>query len=192
MDERSPNIVQVTELLAASREGQQGALEELLPLVYDELHSLARRRMAAERGNHTLQATALVNEAWMRLVNQRDQNWESRSHFLAIAATVMRRVLVNHARSKHAEKRGGGREQVTLDEAATELAGRSGDMLALDEALSRLSGAHPEQARMVELRFFAGLEHAEVAQVLGVSTRTAERGWRLARAWLQRELAPAG
>jgi RNA polymerase sigma-70 factor (ECF subfamily) len=187
-----PDPRQVTQLLIASREGQDGALEDLLPLVYDELHGLAQRRMAAERGSHTLQATALVNEAWMRLVEQREQNWESRSHFLAIAATVMRRVLVNHARDKGAQKRGGNFAKVTLDEAATELADRADDMLALDEALTRLSGAFPDQARMVELRFFAGLEHKEVADVLGVSTRTAERGWRLARAWLRKELAAAG
>jgi len=182
----------VTQLLIASRDGDAAALDELLPLVYDELHGLARRRMAAERGDHTLQATALVHEAWLRLVAQREQRWENRGHFLALAATVMRRVLVNHARDKGARKRGGDRERDALDEAAEDLAGRADDMLALDEALQRLARVFPEQARMVELRFFAGLEHAEVGRVLGVSTRTAERGWRLARAWLRKELAVAG
>lgn len=184
-----PHRPDVTQLLVASRDGDAAALDELLPLVYDELHALARRRMAGERGSHTLQPTALVNEAWLRLVDQREQGWESRGHFLAIAATVMRRVLVNHARDKSAVKRGSGRRAVTLDEQALDLAERSDDMLALDEALTRLAVAFPEQARMVELRFFAGLEHQEVADVLGVSSRTAERGWRLARAWLQKELA---
>jgi RNA polymerase sigma-70 factor (ECF subfamily) len=181
----------VTQLLVASRDGDEGALDELLPLVYDELHALARKRMSEERGSHTLQATALVNEAWLKLVEQREQRWESRGHFLALAATVMRRVLVNHARDKGAQKRGGDRERVTLNEAAEDLAERADDMLALDDALGKLSNVFPQQAQMVELRFFAGLEHAEVGKVLGVSTRTAERGWKLARAWLRKEMAVA-
>ena len=184
-----PDRNQVTLLLNASMRGESEALEALLPLLYEELHALAARRMSAERRDHTLQPTALVHEAWLKLVDQRVQTWESRDHFLAIAATVMRRILVNHAEARAAAKRGGGRGRVTLDESIEALSERADDLLALDEALKRLAVAFPEQARMVELRFFAGLEHAEVARVLGVSTRTAERGWRLARAWLERELA---
>lgn len=187
MDRRS----EVTRLLAASRQGEPEALEALMPLLYDELHALARRRMSSERKDHTLQATALVHEAWMKLADQRE-DFESRDHFMALAATVMRRILVNHAHAKHAQKRGGELERVTLDESSASLAGAALDVLALDEALAKLSVAFPEQARMVELRFFAGLENADVARVMGISTRTVERGWRLARAWLQRELGGGG
>ncbi len=179
----------VTQLLHRCRAGEDDALEQLLPLVYDELHRIAEQRMRAERGDHTLQATALVHEAWLKLVDQREQNWNDRGHFLAIAATAMRRILVNHAHARRAAKRGGERQRITLDASAAVLEEKADDMLALDEALTRMAVEFPDKARIVELSFFAGLTHAEIADVLGVSTRTVERGWRLARAWLRRDLA---
>ncbi len=179
----------VTRLLQRCREGEGDALEELLPLVYDELHRLAEARMRRERGDHTLQATALVHEAWLKLVDQRERAWENRNHFLAIAATAMRRILVNHAHGHRAAKRGGDRARVTLDPSAAVLGERADDLLALDEALTRMADEFPDKARLVELRFFAGLTHEEIAEVQGVSVRTVERGWRLARAWLRRELS---
>ena len=180
----------VTQLLIASRAGESGALDRLMPLLYDELHRLAAARLRSERADHTLQATALVNEAWLKLVQQREQSWANRAHFLAIAATVMRRVLVNHAEARRAEKRGGGRAPITLTETAAVVETRAADLLDVDAALQRFAELDPEKARLVELRFFAGLTDEEAAQVLGVSTRTVERHWRLARAWLRRELAP--
>ncbi|MFT7464096.1 MAG: RNA polymerase sigma-70 factor (ECF subfamily) [Pseudohongiellaceae bacterium] len=178
----------VTRLLLSSREGQGGALEELLPLVYDELHRLAQRRLSRERRDHTLQATALVNEAYLRLIDQRDQSWKNRSHFLGIAATMMRRILINHAQAHRAEKRGGDRQRVTLHESAALLEGRAADLIDLDAALDRLTARDQEAARLVELRFFAGLSNEEVAELQGVSTRTVERSWRVAKAWLRKEL----
>lgn len=180
----------VTQLLLASRDGEAGALDRLMPLLYDELHRLAAAKLRGERADHTLQATALVNEAWLKLVQQREQSWANRAHFLAIAATVMRRVLVNHAEARRAEKRGGGWAPITLTESAALMETRAADLLDVDAALQRFAELDPEKARLVELRFFAGLTDEEAAQVLGVSTRTVERHWRLARAWLRRELAP--
>ena len=182
----------VTRLLHRCRDGEGDALEELLPVVYDELHRLAEQRMRRERGDHTLQATALVHEAWLKLVDQRERAWENRNHFMAIAATAMRRILVNHARDRGAAKRGGGSAQVTLDESSAVLEERAGDLLALDEALTAMAVEFPDKARLVELRFFAGLTHEEIAAVQGVSVRTVERGWRLARAWLRRALSVGG
>ena len=180
----------VTQLLLASRAGESGALDRLMPMLYDELHRLAAAKLRGERADHTLQATALVNEAWLKLVQQREQSWANRAHFLAIAATVMRRVLVNHAEARRAEKRGGGRAPITLHETAALVETRAADLLDVDAALKRFAELDPEKARLVELRFFAGLTDEEAAQLLGVSTRTVERHWRLARAWLRRELSP--
>jgi len=180
----------VTQLLLASRAGESGALDRLTPLLYEELHRIAQARLRGERANHTLQATALVNEAWLKLVQQREQSWQNHAHFLAIAATVMRRILVNHAEARRAEKRGGGTPPITLHETAAVLEAPAADLLDVDAALRRFAELDPEKARLVELRFFAGLTDEEAAQVLGVSTRTVERHWRLARAWLRRELAP--
>jgi RNA polymerase sigma factor (TIGR02999 family) len=185
-----PEASDVTQLLLASRAGESGALDRLMPLMYDELHAMAQARLRAERANHALQATALVNEAWLKLVQQRAQNWANRAHFLAIAATLMRRILVNHAEARRAEKRGGGTPPITLHETAAVLETRAADLLDVDAALKRFAELDPEKARLVELRFFAGLTDEEAAQVLGVSTRTVERHWRLARAWLRRELSP--
>ncbi len=179
----------VTRLLGECREGGKDALDRVLPLVYEELRTLAERSLRRESPGHTLQATALVNEAWLRLVDQREQNWENRSHFLAIAATAMRRILVNHARDRRALKRGGDRQRETLFEAAALFEERADDLLALDEALDKLARVDDTKRQIVELRFFAGLSAEETARVLDVSTRTVERGWRLAKAWLRREVA---
>ncbi len=186
------NEHEVTRILSAVRDGSGDALEELLPVVYAQLHGLARRQLQREREGHTLQATALVNEAYLRLVAERERNWENRAHFMTVAATAMRRVLVNHAEKRRAQKRGGDRERIALDEALDgaldALADRAADVLALDEALDRLADFDPQKSRIVELRFYGGLTIEETAHVLDVSTRTVERGWRLAKAWLRTEV----
>lgn len=179
----------VTLLLERARAGSADALGELLPAVYDELRSMAARQLGRERREHTLQATALVHEAWLKLVDQRAQDWQNRAHFLAIAATAMRRVLVHHAEAVKAAKRGGGRGRVTLTDRPGEVSEDPLDVLALDEALEALAQEDPRKAKVVELRFFAGLENREVALALGVTERTVERDWRMARAWLRRALA---
>ena len=160
--------------------------------LYDQLHALAGALMREERDDHTLQPTALVNEAYLRLVDQREQSWENKSHFLAIASTAMRRVLLEHARARMAEKRGGGAERVTLFEVSSAMEERPEALVALDEALEHFAEIDPQNARIVELRWFGGLEVSEVATLLGVSTRTVERGWRAARAWLRDRLASEG
>ena len=181
----------VTQLLAAVNSGDEEAADRLFPLIYDELRSVARRYLGRERSDHTLQATALVHEAYLKLVGQRDASWQGRSHFLAVAATAMRRILVNHAKAHRSAKRGGGRPRLALDEAAAVFEDRAGDLLELDEALTRLAALAPDQARLVELRFFAGLSVEETARLLGVSVRTAQYDWAMARAWLRGELADA-
>lgn len=178
----------VTQLLVRCRQGDEAALERLLPLVYDELRGMAARQLGKERGGHTLQATALVHEAWLRLVDQRNQDFQNRAHFLSIAAMAMRRILVNHARDRGAAKRGGDAQRVTLVELAEELEQRAGDLIALETSLTRLAEMDPRKASIVEMRFFAGLSTDEVAAALGVSDRTVERDWRLARAWLKRDM----
>jgi RNA polymerase sigma factor (TIGR02999 family) len=179
----------VTALLEAWQQGDRAALDELLPLVYRELHQQAQRFMRAQSPGHTLQATGLVHEAYLRLVDQDHVEWQSRAHFFGVAAKVMRSVLVDHARARRAAKRGGGVRHLTLG--AADLAGGKApdlDVEALDEALTRLAELDPEQGRLVELRYFAGLSIEETAAVLGVSPATVKRQWRVARAWLKREL----
>jgi RNA polymerase sigma factor (TIGR02999 family) len=182
----------VTRILSAIEQGDPKAAEQLLPLVYDELRTLAAKRLAHERPGQTLQATALVHEAYLRLVDPRGAgSWNSRGHFFAAAAEAMRRILVNRARDKRRLKRGGDRERVELEDVA--IAGEAGapDLLALDEALEGLAREEPACAELVKLRFFAGLTQEEAAQALGVSRRTADRYWAFARAWLRQALGEA-
>ena len=178
---------EVTRLLLELQEGKEEAGDRLVPLVYAELHSLAVHYMRGERDGHTLQPTALVNDAFMRLVGQRNVSWQNRSHFYGIAAQAMRRILVDHARRTRAGKREGG-ERVTLDESVAQSPQRSVDLIALDEALEKLAALDPRQARVVELRYFSGLDIEQTAMALGVSPATVKRDWTFARAFLQREL----
>jgi RNA polymerase sigma factor (TIGR02999 family) len=184
------DVTAVTELLAAWGGGDPRALDALVPLVYAELRQQARRALRREGAGHTLQPTALVHEAWLRLVDQRHARWESRSQFFGVAAQVMRRVLVDHARTRHAQKRGGGAVQVSLSDAAAVDGGSDADVdvLALDDALSRLAELDPRKARLVELRYFVGLSIPEAAEAMGISQATVGREWAVARLWLRREL----
>jgi RNA polymerase sigma factor (TIGR02999 family) len=180
----------VTRILSAIEQGDPHAAEQLLPLVYDELRRLATAKMAHEKPGQTLQATALVHEAYLRLVDTaRARRWDSRGHFFAAAAEAMRRILVENARRKRRLKRGGELARVDLEDAALACRMPPADLLALDEALAKLAVEDPAKARLVELRFFAGLSLEEASKVLGVSTVTAKRYWRYARAWLHREVA---
>jgi RNA polymerase sigma factor (TIGR02999 family) len=178
----------VTALLVAWSKGDERALDALAPLVYDELRRLARSYMRQERPGHTLQSTALVHEAFLRLIDQRVQ-WNSRAHFFGIAAQMMRRILVDHAKAQSAAKRGSGAIRIELDEGLAASPQRDVDLLALDEALERLTKVDPQRSRIVELRFFAGLSNEESAEVLGVSPATIQRQWAGARAWLFHELS---
>jgi len=191
MDPPPPSRLQgdVTALLSALSAGENTARERLLPIVYDELRAIAGARMAGERGDHTLDATALVHEAYLRLIDTERVQWEDRSHFFRIASRAMRRVLVDHARSRNALKRGGDRHRITLHDPSTDE--NDVDLLALDDALERLESIDPRQRGVVELRFFGGCNVADAARILGVSERTIEEDWRMARAWLRRELARA-
>jgi len=180
----------VTQILCAIEQGDPHAADQLLPLVYDELRKLAAQKLAQEKPGQTLQATALVHEAYLRLVDtEKAQHWNSRGHFFAAAAEAMRRILIGNARQKHAQKRGGQAKRVDLD--AVELADRpaSDKLLALDDALTRLADKDPLKAELVKLRYFAGLTNREAAAILGISTATADRYWAYARAWLQPEIA---
>jgi len=180
----------VTRLLLEWGAGDRAALDRLVPLVFDELRRLAQSYLRRERADHTLQPTALVNEAYLRLVDQQGLRWQSRAHFFGIAANLMRQILVDHARRRAAEKRGGADLQRLSLTQAERVVGRADvDVLALNEALDRLAEFDPQQARIVELKFFAGLTIEETAEVLGVSHATVERDWKLARAWLKRELS---
>jgi RNA polymerase sigma factor (TIGR02999 family) len=181
----------VTELLRAWSDGDAGALDRLIPLVDAELRRVARVRMSRERRDHTLQTTALVNEAFLRLVDARSVRWHDRAHFLGIAARLMRRVLVDYARSRGYQKRGGDVTRVTLTEAVAVTPPLSVDLIALDRALERLSAVDDRKARVIELRFFGGLTVEQAAEALGVSTDTIKRDWRLAKLWLLRELQGA-
>ncbi len=184
-----PDPGEVTQLLRDLQDGEPDAGDRLLPLVYEELRRIAGGFMARERAGHTLQPTALVNEAFIRLAGQKDSAWQSRSHFMSIAAAAMRRVLVDHARARAAEKRGGGKDPLTLREGLIQSPTGDVDVLALNEALERLTQLNARQGRVVELRFFGGLNVEEAALVLGVSAATVKRDWQHARAWLRRELA---
>lgn len=180
--------IDITQLLADGKDGDQQALDRLLPLVQAELHRIAANHLRRERRDHTLQPTALVNEAYLRLVEQQKRSFENREHFFALAATMMRRVLLNHAEAHRAAKRGGGHEKVPLDDGLLVFEERAIDLVALDAALDRMDAVDPQKRRIVELRFFAGLTNAEIARVLGTSERTVERGWSFARAWLHKEI----
>jgi RNA polymerase sigma-70 factor, ECF subfamily len=181
---------EVTRLLVQLRAGKEDVAGQLVPLVYDELRRIAGALMRRERPDHTLQATAVVNEAYLRLAGEQEIQWQNRAHFFAIAAKTMRRVLLDYARQRHAERRGGeGARKVDIDAELLITDDRLEDVVALDEVLSRLSEMDPEQGRIVELRFFAGLNVEETAEVMGISPRTVKREWKLAKAWLDRELA---
>ncbi len=187
MTPSSPNVTQL--LREWSQGGDRQALDRLLPLVYTELHKQAARYLRKERVGHTLQPTALVHEAYLRLVNQRDVEWQNRAHFFGICAQLMRRILVDHARERQAEKRGGGgMVRVTLDERVAAVEEREVDLLALDEALTRLAAMDERLARVVELRFFSGLNVEETAEVMDVSPATVKLDWSMAKAWLRREM----
>jgi len=190
MAQASPE--EVTGLLLAWSDGEQTALEKLMPLVYAELHRLAKRYMRREHVGHTLQTSALVNEAYLRLIDARSVRWQNRAHFFAVSARIMRRILVDFARAKQNLKRGGGAPQITLDEGLVVSPESGADLLALDEALERLAVLNERQSRVVELRYFGGLNEDEVAEALKVSPRTVRSDWILARAWLYRELSRGG
>ncbi len=172
--------------------GDQEALDKVMPVVYQELHRLAHHYMRQERPGHTLQTTALVNEAYMRLADYKKMRWQSRAHFFAVAAQVMRRILVENARSRNFAKRGGGAQKVSLEEAAVVSKGRSAEVIAVDEALTDLESWDPRKGKIVELRFFGGLSIEETAEVLKVSPTTVQREWRAAKAWLYRAIGEGG
>ena len=186
----SPN--EVTRLLLDCSQGDRAALDELVPLVYDELRRLARHFMRQERAGHTLQTTALINEAYVRLIDQRSVRWQNRAHFFAVSAQLMRHILVDFARARRNLKRGGDAQQVSLDEALTIASGHSPELVALDDALKDLARLDERQSKVVELRFFGGLTEVEIAEVLQVSPRTVSSDWNLARSWLSRELTRRG
>ena len=183
-----PPRQEVTQVLVDWNKGHGDAPDRLMPLVYEELRKLARNYLQRERSDHTLQATGLVHEAYLRLVDQSSMSWQNRAHFFAVAAQVMRRILVDYARSHRAAKRGGDREKIEFDEALAPSDEKAVDLIALDDALQDLGKFDPRQSRIVELRFFGGLTNEEIGEVLAVSPRTIKREWRLAKAWLRREI----
>ena len=185
----SPVPAEVTQLLLAWSQGDDGALQTLIPIVYRELRRLAHRYMSQERPGHTLQTTAILNEAYLRLVDNTKPVWQGRSHFIAATAQLMRRIMVDHARERRSLKRGGGALKVTLDEAALVTETRSEELLALDEALDRLAAQDARKSQIVELRYFGGLTVEETAEFLKLSQRTVEREWTMAKAWLYRALS---
>jgi RNA polymerase sigma factor (TIGR02999 family) len=182
---------EVTRLLFALRDGEKDAAERLARVVYDELHAIAEHAMRRESGGHTLQPTILVHEAFLRLIDQQEVNWQGRAHFFALAAQAIRRILVDHARRRQAVKRDGG-ARITLEDAALEASTDSIDLIAIDDALQRLATLDERQARVVELRFFTGLGVKETAEALGISPATVKRDWTFAKAFLQRELEGRG
>jgi RNA polymerase sigma factor (TIGR02999 family) len=179
----SPN--EVTELLIKWSKGDKTALDELMPVIHSELRRLARRYMGRERSGHTLQTTALINEAYLRLVDRQGVEWEDRAHFFAVTAQVMRHILVDHARKHHSDKRGGGAQQIPLDEVDIANQDRAAELVVLDEALNDLAAIDPRQSQIVELRFFGGLTVEETAEVMKIAPITVMREWRIARAWLR-------
>jgi len=186
MTPSEPN--EITQLLVASRAGDAEALNRLLPLVYDELRRLAGHYLRRERSDHTLQPTALVHEAYLRLIDQ-NVSWQNRAHFFGVAAQMMRRILVDYARGRLAAKRGSGGVKVSLDDALNLSDERAGDFVALDDALERLAEFDPQKSRIVELRFFGGLSVEEAAEVLGIGTATVTRQWKMAKAWLYQQVS---
>lgn len=187
-----PSPEEMSQLLRDWSDGDQSALDKVMPVVYQELRRLAHHYMRNERADHSLQTTALVNEAYMRLADYKKMRWQSRAHFFAVAAQVMRRILVENARSRNYAKRGGGAQKVELDEAALVSAGRSAEVIAVDEALIELESWDARKGRIVELRFFGGLSIEETAEVLKVSPTTVQREWRSAKAWLHRAIRERG
>ena len=181
----------VTQLLVELTGGNRAAVDELMPLVYQELKRIAGGQLRNERPGHTLQATGLVHEAYMKLVDQRAVSWQNRAHFFGVAAQVMRRILLDYAKSKHRDKRGGKLQRTVLDEALVVSEDRSSDLVLIDEALTRLEQMDARQAKVVELRFFGGLSVEETAEAMGISTPTVKREWAMARAWLYGELSSA-
>jgi RNA polymerase sigma factor (TIGR02999 family) len=179
----------ITELLASYGRGNKESLDQLMPIVYDELRRQAARYLRREQVGHTLQTTALIHEAYVRLVDQRNMQWQNRAHFFGIAAQMMRRILVDHARSKKRVKRGGSEIRVSFEDANVAAKGQDLDVVALDEALERLAQIDEQQSRVVELRFFSGLSVEETAEVMGISKSTVKRDWSMAKAWLHRELS---
>lgn len=184
----TPAPQEVTQLLIAWSNGDQESLDRLVPMVYDELRRIARRYMEREPVGHTLQTTALVNEAYLRLIEQKEVKWQNRAHFFAISAQLMRRILVSMARARHANKRGGEARQVSLDEAMVVSEERAAELVALDDALNQLAALDPRRSRVVELRYFGGLSVEETAEVLKISPDTVMREWKRAKAWLYTEL----
>jgi RNA polymerase sigma factor (TIGR02999 family) len=183
-----PPAIQITQLLQSWSQGDEGAIDKLMPLVYDDLHRMARRYMSDEKPGHTLQTTALVNEAYLRLVHASQADWRNRSHFFAVCAQVMRRILVDWARSRQAQKRGSDVSALELNEALAVPIETGTDLVAIDDALKALALVDPRMSQIVELRFFGGLSVQETAEVLKVSQETVHRDWRLAKSWLRREL----
>ena len=189
MNKNEREASEITGMLREWSDGKPEALDKLLPLVYDELHRQAASLLRKERPGHTLQTTALIDEAYLKLIDRRDVNWESRTHFFAVAAQAMRRILVDYARAKHREKRGGDNIKLSLEDATLIATKEKGvDLIALDEALNKLAERDEQQARVVELRYFSGLSLEETAEALHVSRATVARDWEAARAWLHRQL----
>ncbi len=189
MKDGAENSLNVTQLLKEWSEGKAEVLDKLMPLVYEELRRQASRHLRKERPNHTLQTTALIHEAYLKLIDQKSVEWQNRSHFFAIASVAMRRILVDHARERHRAKRGGAAENLPLDDALQiSSEEKSVDLLALDDALNRLAVFDPRQAKVVELRYFSGLSIDETAEILGVSNATVRLDWNLAKAWLKQEI----
>lgn len=178
----------VTQLLEAWSQGDETALDKVMPLVYDELHRMARRFMSRQKPGHTLQATALINEAFIKLVGQEEKHWQNRAHFFAVAAQAMRHILVDYARSQQSNKRGGNEQRIEFDEALSVSNDRASEIVALDDALVELARVDPRKCRVVELRYFGGLSVEETAKILDISTITVMRDWSMAKAWLYREL----
>lgn len=185
MNNNSGNI---TQLLQEYQSGNKDALDAVFPMVYDELRKLAASRLRSERPEHTLQATALVHEAYLRLIEQDKQTWQNRAHFFGLAAEMMRRILVNHAVKRNADKRFGNQTRLALDEIVDFTQGRDVNLVSLDEAMTRLAEFDPKQAKIIELKFFGGLTNEEIAEVIGVSDSTVKREWRIAKAWLHDQL----